>query len=175
MPVEIDSAAATPTPYHTTLHYNEALVRRAVAAFWRRLIGVWFPFAMAVLVAMLVALLVQGDRSWKTGALAVFVALGVSLVVALYLIPLRDSLRKLREMGTPEVRFAAGESSFTVSSELGDSTMKWSGVTEVWRFRHFWLLSLSKSQFITLPLADIAPEMQAHILQRIKVAGGKVG
>ena len=174
MPVATDPAADGIAPYPATLHYSEALLRRAVAAFWRRMIGAWFAVAMAVLVAMLAALLVQGDRSWKTGALAVLVAIGAAVVVCLYVIPLHASLGKLREMKTPEATFGAGESSFTFSSELGESTMNWSAVTQLWRFRHFWLLSLSKAQFITLPLADLAPDMQAYVLQRVRAAGGKV-
>ena len=47
-------------------------------------------------------------------------------------------------------------------------------VTQLWRFSHFWLLSLSKTQFITLPLADLSPDMQAYVLQRVRAAGGKI-
>jgi hypothetical protein len=109
------------------------------------------------------------------GTLATVLALGVVFTIALYALPFRDSLRKFREMGTPEVTFVADESTFTFTSELGNSTAKWSAITEVWRFRGFWLLSLSKTQFVTLPLTDIPSEMQTYILQRIEAAGGKVG
>lgn len=129
---------------------------------------------MAVLGAMLAALVVQGDSSWKTGALAVFMAISAAVLISLYVTLLRASLEQLRAMKTREAIFGAGESSFTFSSELGESTLGWSAVTQFWRFRHFWLLSLAKTQFITLPLADIAPDMQAYVLQRVRAAGGKV-
>jgi len=58
--------------------------------------------------------------------------------------------------------------------EVGDGTMRWSAISEIWRFRDFWLLSFSKSQFITLPLADLTPDMQACILQKARAAGAKV-
>ena len=160
--------------HHATLHYSEALLRQAVRAFWLRLTGFGFLAAMLVLAAAVVALLVQGNTSWLTGTLATVFAIGVVVSVALYTIPARDSLRKFREMESPVATFVADESTFTFSSDLGNATLKWSAVTEVWRFKVFWLLSLSKSQFITLPLADVPPEMQAYLLERIQAAGGKV-
>lgn len=160
--------------HEATLHYSEALVRRAVGAYWRRMVGMSFVAAMALLLAILVALVVQEDRSWKSGALGTLVALGLLAAVFLYAIPLRDSIRKLREMKTPQATFGAGESGFRFASEQGDSTLQWAAVTELWRFHDFWLLSLSKSQFITLPLADLPPQMQAYVLQRVQAAGAEV-
>ena len=77
-------------------------------------------------------------------------------------------------MQTSEAPFVAEESTFIASSDLGNTTVKRSVVTEVWRFKDFWLLSLSKAQFIKLPLVDLPPEMQAYVLQRIQAAGGKL-
>lgn len=159
--------------HQATLHYSEALVRQAVRAAWLRLTGVGFLAAMLVIAAAVVALLFQGNTSWLTGTLATVFAIGVVAAVALYTIPARDSLRKFREMESPVATFVADESTFTFSSEQGTTTVKWSVVTDVWRFKEFWLLSLSKSQFITLPLADMPTEMQAYVLERTQAAGGK--
>lgn len=160
--------------HQATLHYSEALLRRAVRAFWLRLTGWSFLAAMLVIAGAVAALLIQGNTSWVTGTLATVFVIGAVVAVSLYTIPARESLRKFREMESPVASFVAEESTFSFSSELGNSSLTWSAVTEIWRFKEFWLLSLSKSQFITLPLADLPSDMQAFVLEHIRAAGGKV-
>jgi hypothetical protein len=43
------------------------------------------------------------------------------------------------------------------------------------RFPGFWLLFFSKSQYVTIPLADFTPEVEAFFLERVQAAGGKIG
>ena len=43
----------------------------------------------------------------------------------------------------------------------------------VWRYPDFWLLLLSPSQFITLPVTDLPEAMQTEILARVQQLGGK--
>ena len=125
--------------------------------------------------ASLLALVSNGDRSWFVGVLATVLAIGISFVVAVYVVHYRNGLDKLKAMGDPEATFTASESSFSVSSGAGSSTLPWSSVIEVWRFSSFWLLLFSKAQFITLPIADITPEAQVFILHHVQASGGKIG
>ena len=77
-------------------------------------------------------------------------------------------------MGAPTATLSLDDASFTMSSGLGSASLKWSSVTEVWRFPSFWLVLFSKAQFVTLPLASVTAEAQAFILSRVSAAGGKV-
>jgi hypothetical protein len=77
-------------------------------------------------------------------------------------------------MSQPRATFRADESSFTMSSDIGTTTLQWSAVKELWQFQSVWLLLYSKAQFTTLPLACLPLETQAHIVQCIRAAGGKV-
>jgi hypothetical protein len=160
--------------HHATLIYNAPLLRQAVLAFWRRTIGVAFPLVIAALAIGVTFLLNQGDSSWFVGALATVLFFSVVFVTVLYFVHYRNALTKFRDMGAPQASFLAEETSFTVTSGIGSSTLKWSSVIEVWRFNEFWLLLFSKAQFITLPLSSLPPEMKAFILQRIQASGGKV-
>lgn len=157
----------------TTLEYNLPLLREAVTGFWRRSMGMGLLIASIFCAGMLGFLLVQGDRSWVVGVLAAVLLFAVVFVVAAYIIHYRNTLKKFRDMGSPRAIFKASENSFSVSSGIGTSTVPWSSVIEVWKFKNCWLLLFSKAQFITLPLECIPEEMQAFILKSVSAAGGK--
>lgn len=160
--------------YQAKLEYDSAVLREALFGFWRRTVTGRLLVAMAICFAGFVYFLVSGDRSWLIGVLGTLLLLGVGMIVAVYFVHSANMKRKLKDMGTPEAIFTASESSFSVTSGAGSSTIPWSTVTEVWKFKRCWLLLFSKSQFITIPLANIPEEMQEFIVQCVSVAGGKL-
>jgi drug/metabolite transporter (DMT)-like permease len=161
-------------PHEATLIYSTTLLRQAVFAFWRRSVGVGFFVALFVAALGLVVLVALGQASWLIAALASVLALGIAFAIVIYVVHYRRSLRKFRQMDNPQATFRAEESSFTMSSDIGTTTLQWSAVKELWQFPNVWLLLYSKAQFTTLPLACLPPETQAYIVQCIRVAGGKV-
>lgn len=159
--------------HETTLEYSVPLLREAVAGFWRRSVGVGTLIALAVCAGMLGVLLAQGDRSWVVGLLGSVVALGTVFVVAIYAVHYRNAVQKLRDMGSPRATFSTTDSSFTVTSDLATSTVPWSTVTQIWKFKNCWLLLFSRAHFMTLPLASVPQDMQAFVLARVTAAGGR--
>ena len=160
--------------HEATLIYSEALLRQAVFAFWRRSVGVGFLAALLVAVLGLVVLVAQGMASWLVGTIAAVLVLGIGYAAAVYVVHYRNSLRKFRQMDKPQATFHADESSFTIISDIGPTTLQWSAVKELWQFPSVWLLLYSKAQFTTLPLACLLPETQEYIVQRVRESGGKV-
>jgi YcxB-like protein len=156
------------------LHYSEELVRSAVRAFWFRVTGLRFFIPMTILFAILVYSLRSGDRSWSVGVTGTVFALGVIFAVALYVVHLRTSLRRLCRMRIPEAMFEPSDQRFRVTSDLGATDVAWNAISEVWCFPDFWLLFLSRAQFITLPLADVDSEARELILSCLKSHGSKV-
>ena len=157
-----------------TLRYNEHLVRQAVLSYWCRSMGVGMLAAIAIVAALFIWRLAEGDRSWVVGVLATVVILGIAMPGAVYLVHYRNSMSKFREMGSPVASLVADESSFTFTSDRGSSTLRWDTITEVWRFRTFWLLLFSKAQFTTVPLQGVPEQMQSYILERVQAAGGRI-
>jgi hypothetical protein len=157
-----------------TLRYDERLVSRAVLRFWLRSMSWPTLVGVAIVVAALTTRLAVGDRSWVVGLLGGIALLGVVLPAAVYVIHYRNSMAKLRELGNPVATLLVEESSFTLSSDAGASTLKWSAVTELWRFDTFWLLLFSKAHFATIPLEGVSAEMQSYIAGRVDATGGKV-
>ncbi len=127
--------------------------------------------ALTVVLGVLVAL---GAPIWIIVTLAVLLVLAAAVAVALYIGYYRNSLRKFRTMSTPRATFRADESSFTMTSDAGTTTLQWSAVKELWQFPSVWLLLYSKTQFSTLPLACLPPDIQAFVQERVREAGGKV-
>jgi hypothetical protein len=161
-------------PHEATLIYSTTLLRQAVFAFWRRSVGVGFFVALLIAALGLVVLVALGQASWLIGGLAAVLVLGIAFATVVYVVHYRNSLRKFRQMDNPQATFRAEESSFTMSSDIGTTTLQWSTVKELWQFPSVWLLLYSKSQFTTLPLACLPPETQAYIVQCIRAAGGKI-
>jgi hypothetical protein len=161
-------------PHEATLIYSETLLRQAVFAFWRRSVGVGFFVALLIAALGLVVLVALGQSSWIIGGLAAVLVLGIAFTIVVYVVHYRNSLRKFRQMDKPQSTFRAEESSFTMSSDIGTTTLQWSAVKELWQFSNVWLLLYSKAQFTTLPLACLSPETQAYIVQCVRTAGGKV-
>jgi hypothetical protein len=160
--------------HEATLIYSEALLRHAVFSFWRRSVGVGFIVALLVGALGLGVLVAQGVASWLVGTFAAVLVLGIAFATVVYVVHYRNSLRKFRQMDKPRATFRADESSFTLSSDIGTTTLQWSAVKELWQFPSVWLLLYSKAQFSTLPLACLSPETQAYIVQRVRASGGKV-
>ncbi len=156
--------------YKTVLIYDKALLRRAVFGFWRRTVGIGFVIVLAVVAASLGFLLLQGERSWVVGVLAAVLVFACAALIALFVVHYRNAMQKLRDMGTPQAMLMVDESSFTVTSEIGSATLHWAAIQEIWRFDDYWLLLLSKAQFITLPLSCVSAEMQTFINARVQAS-----
>ena len=81
---------------------------------------------------------------------------------------------RLRAMQPPEATLALSEDGFTLSSNAGSATLRWSAVSELWETPQFWLLFFSSAQFITLPIANVPGESLAAIKSSVVKSGGKV-
>jgi hypothetical protein len=160
--------------YEAKLNYDISLLREALHGYWWRTVTGRLLLAVVVSFALLVYLWLSGDRSWFIGAAGTVLVLSVGMIVAVYFVHSANMKRKLKDMGAPEATFSVTESSFTVVSGAGSATIPWSSVTDVLKLKRCWLLSFSKAQFITVPLASVSEEMRTFILQRIIAAGGKI-
>ena len=161
-------------PQSTTLIYTPALVRQAVWVFWKRSVGLTLLLTLVLLTAYLVSLVRDGNTNWLVGVFGTIVVLGYVVVVALYVLRLRHEMATLRAMGLPQATLAIDDSGFTVDSGVGQATLPWRSVQEVWCQPEFWLVYFSTHQFMTLPLENLPEAMQAAILERVRHHGGKV-
>ncbi len=160
--------------HQVILHYDERLIRRAVLRFWWRMVGIRFLVAMAVLAASLVILVFDGNTSWFVGVLATTLTAGIGVMVMLYVVHYRNALQRLKAMGQPQATLTLSEATLSTASGAGSSTVPWSAVSELWLFPDLWLLFISKSHFVTLPLCGFTPEAKAFFVERVQTSGGKI-
>ncbi len=160
--------------FTATLTYDKPLLRKAAFAFWRRSIGITFPLMLLALSVYLAAQALTTHSDWLWGAMAAGALFGYLVSGAALVIHYRNGLVKLRDMGAPTAEFTAQDETFTLTSGMGTASMKWSCVAEVWRFDSFWLLLFSRAHYSTIPLQNVAPEMQSFVLDRVRSSGGKV-
>lgn len=102
------------------------------------------------------------------------VVMGGAFAAAVYAVHFVNVMGKFRGMGGEPASCLVDASSFIVTSRLGAATLPWSAFEEVWQFEDVWLLMLSKSQFVTLPLDCVPENMRRFMLERIRAAGGRV-
>ena len=160
--------------HRATLEYNEPLLRRAAFAYWRRFIGSAYGIAVVVVALCFVALLRTGDRSWVVGVLGTCLVLAVGVSTAGFLTHWRQSLGRFRRMPSRTASLVATDTQLSLSSELGTSLLRWSDITEIWRYSEFWLLVLSPRQVVTLPLASLSGDVRAFIAAHVQAAGGRI-
>lgn len=151
-----------------TLHYSEALLLRAVHAFWWRETGWSFVGALAAMCASVAIMVCSGNRSWWVGALGALLVCAALVSATVYLTHRRASLARFRRMREPEATLELGPERFRIASELGTSEVRWDAVAGVCRFPEFWLLYFSRAEFITLPTADLPDEARKIILEKVK-------
>jgi hypothetical protein len=157
-----------------TLHYSKDLIRKAVIAFWWRVIGWRYLATLVLLSTSLIYLLAVGDRSWVIGVVGFGFALGVIFAAALYVIHYRASLARFRRMRSSEAIFEPGAQTFRISSGIGSVDLTWSAIKEIWCFPDFWLFFFSPAQFNIIPLADLDSEAREFILGRLRSQGIKI-
>jgi hypothetical protein len=150
------------------------MIRRAVNAFWWRVVGWRYLIAELVVAASFVSLIISGDRSWLVGLIGAALVFGTLFPGALYLVHYRGSLGRLRRMRSPEATFEPGADGFRVASDAGLAEIPWAQVTELWRFPEFWLVLFSPAQFMTLPTADLDEGVRSLLVESVKSHGGRI-
>jgi hypothetical protein len=93
-----------------------------------------------------------------------------SLVVAAYLIRIRQSDSLLGKMRSPTVTHTFSGEGVASRSDLGTSTLKWAVFDQVLEFEDMWLLRYARSAYLTLPL-EVLPMECRTLIQRSIGAG----
>lgn len=157
-----------------TIRYSEALVRRAVRAFWLRAFAGRACLAFAVMAIMVFALNMSTSDSWSVPAMGALMLFVLVFTATTYVVYLRSSLDRFRRMNRPEATLELHAHTFKIASDVGSLETRWDVITQVWRFPDFWLLFFDRGAFFTLPLADVDPAVQAFIVERVQAHGGNV-
>ncbi|MHC5540533.1 YcxB family protein [Singulisphaera rosea] len=132
-----------------------------------RQLGALFFIMVGLMILTLAGFLWYHERGWIVGFLmATVVFVGIFLVM-IYVSHFRQTIGRFRRMRTPMATMAYDEENVCLTSELGSSTIPWSSITEVWKHPRFWLLLISPSTFVTLPLDCLEEQDRDFITRKI--------
>lgn len=152
------------------VRYTEPMLRQAVRLFvWRgalRPLGwLWFC-AVAILAVALAGGWLSETPVVEGACIAALIAVP-AFFIAVWRAHFRNTIGTFRAMTSPEAEIVFGEADVTITSSLGASTLSWQRFVKVWEAPGFWMLFLSPSQFITVPLDSLSPEVRGFVRSKL--------
>lgn len=157
--------------HSVSVQYSKGLLVAAVRAFWLRTVirrlGWRYLLALLLVGVATAQRISAGDQSWFVPFMLGILAFAILFVFAVYFVRRYHALARFRQMSSPQAVFTFRDDDFTMASDLGSSTLPWRTITEVWRYPDFWLLFVSRGQFITLPLSTVEPATREFISSRL--------
>ena len=162
-----------PTEAIYRVAYTEPMLRRAVRLFvWRSSGEILRRRGWLLLVA--IALIGMGlARGWRTDpswVLAAYIA-ATALVPLVFLLVWRahfvNTVGKFRSMASPTAEFVFRDQDMSISSALGSVSLPWTRLIDVWETPEFWMMFLTRSQFVTLPVASLSEEARVFLRSRL--------
>lgn len=153
--------------FEVVVTYDKRLVRRAINHYFARSLGLYAPIGLGVAGGALLWFYNFGPHGLPLTISLFVTALLVSLVIAAYLIRVRQSDSLLSRMRSPTVTHTFSGEGVASRSDLGTSTLKWAVFDQVLEFEDMWLLRYARSAYLTLPLEVLSMECRALIQRSI--------
>lgn len=158
-------AETTPDGLHARVRYTEPMVRRAVRVFvWRSLArrGALWGLALGLLGAT-AALSFGLSRSFGGGLAAAGLLMAACFVATVWRAHFANTVGRFRALRPPEADITVLPSALAIRSSEGAVTVPWTRFTAVWTLPDCWMLFLAPNQFLTLPTADLPPDLVAAL------------
>lgn len=154
-------------PRTFTVTITPEIVREASRGFVWRFFG-WTGVACVVAgIGFIAFYLSTRQLDWLGGFLAATLTVFVLLFVFALIQRERLTLAKLKQMGSPDVRYELDEESFTATSGIGSTTMRWDAMKGLWKLPQCWLLFFDRATYVTIPLRGPSAEDLAFIAAKI--------
>ena len=157
-----------------SLTYTPQVLRGAVFAYFRKIVGPWFPFVLAALAFYVTYLVYYGDRSWFVGAMAAFVLLVFAIVGSLFISHLRRASARASELTSESVTMLLSEQGLSFQSTLGTAELPWNGIASLVRARNFLLVEFKGGGYSSIPLGSVDAEGVEYLHNMVISSGGKV-
>lgn len=159
--------------FQFTVKYSEAIARAAVRATMIRSIKRKLDWKRQSLLlftaAVLIYSLAKYGITWIDTVIGSIYLFGFVFLIILYRNAVRQSIARLRKMKAPIGQFTLTEENFTISTELGSSTLPWSSIESLSEQDGFWLLYTSPTSALTVPVATIETTALDFVKQKIAI------
>ncbi|UGX86168.1 YcxB family protein [Phyllobacterium meliloti] len=155
--------------YQFSVRYTESMLKRAVRTFiWRRVFLSQWIWWLLLGGGWLLLLYVTwtGAPAWPLAAFSGLMICILLFVAVLWQNHFTNTVGKLRRMEKPYGHVVFSDDKFTLSSDLGSSTMPWSAITEIWQRDECWMVFIGQNQFFSLPTENVPAEALKWLLAR---------
>ena len=157
--------------YQFTVKYSEAVARAAVRATMIRSIKSkldWKRQCLLLLTAGgLLFSFAKYGITWLDTAVGSVYLFGFATLVILHRNTVRQAIARLRSMKAPTGQFILTDENVTVATELGSSTLPWSSIEALSEQDGFWLLYVSPTSALTVPVAGVETSALDFLKQKI--------
>ncbi len=109
-----------------------------------------------------------------TGILTCALFMSIAIIISSYIYNYRNSISKFEALGSSNATFKASYDTFAVSSSLGEITLPWSAIEQVWKNKDFYLLIFANGGYVILPTTKSNEQFQKFILEQVQKSNGKV-
>jgi len=159
--------------YDLTITFTRELLLRANRYFLVRSFGFRGTVSLLAVVLLFVYLLVSGERDWLFGASAAGVFFVIVLIVMVFRVRQEYAVKRFEMMKDKSAHLRFGSDMVEMTSDLGRSEVPWNQFVQLWRQPDFWLLFYDRNAFVTLPAAQLEPELRDFIVEKVRQNGGK--
>lgn len=153
--------------YIVKVTYTEQLIRSAAFLYWKTAIGKSTLISIVAIVLSCVVLAVLGVERLIVGFFSGIAVIGAAIVIATYFSVRRQSLSIFRKMRDKTATFTFTGSGIGTEADTGKAEIPWERIEKVLQFPDFWLFSVAKGSYFTLPIASVPAETRAFILSKI--------
>ena len=149
------------------LEYNRPLLKKAVNFYYWKLTG--FVFFVALDTVLILFIMTFSLQSWLTGFLGAISLLGILFSIVSYMVIYNGAMKKLSAMETQQGSLSMTEDNFTLSSDIGQSTVPWETIKNIWKSKEFWVIQFDRGGgYFTLPLKNLTPHDKEFFLSHVQ-------
>ena len=156
------------------IRFTEPLIRRSLRRAVIRNLGPVFFVVLAIVAAVLVGTIANGERSWRVGAMATLLLLGTLFPAVAIITQTRAALERFRSMnnGMANIEISAGQ--VRIESSLGRLEVPLNRVSQVWLYPEYWVFLSGRSIVMTIPIETIPHSQRQAWLEELRIAGARV-
>jgi hypothetical protein len=156
--------------HRVRVQYTEPMLRQAVRIYvWRGVVLRYWWLRLCAIVLLLISFV----ASWSSD-MPVISGISIAVLAAPFVFLLTvwrahfvNTVGTFRSLSSPEAEMVFRDSDLTITSALGSVTLPWQRFTSSWQAPGFWMLFLARNQFITLPLANLPPDVLRFVSSKL--------
>ena len=151
------------TDHTVFVTYSEDIIAQAARKHWWINAGIAACVNFPLLILMFVGFYLLDLPQWFLGFFAGLILLLGAMVISAYFRTKDGLLTSFNAMNEKTATFHFSDLGVRIEADSGKSELPWKMIEKIIKHPNFWLFSMAKNGFFTLPLASVPNETRAFI------------